>query len=170
MSIRAANLADAEAIAQVHVTAWQHAYEHILPADFLARLSVEKRRAMWSESIAKGQPHILVAETNGQITGFAAYGPCRDEGSSPTSFEIWAIYLSPPYWSLGHGRELWLASREAVIAIGANRISLWVIENNERAIKFYLAAGFVPDPNSAKSLELGGAQINEIRYVQQLDG
>ena len=170
MSIRAATLADADAIAQVHVASRRHAYQGILPAEFLSRLSVEKRQATWSDSIAKGTPHILVAEVAGQVIGFSAVGVCRDKDSLPASFEVWAIYLSPAHWSLGHGRALWLASREASIARGARRISLWVIANNERAIRFYRAAGFVPEFNSLKAFELGGMQVNEVRYVHHLDG
>lgn len=170
MPIRAATPADAEAIAQVHVESWRHAYRDILSTKFLAGLSVEKRQAMWSDSIAKGLPHILVAELNGQVVGFSAIGPCRDEGSPPTSFEIWAIYLSQRCWSKGHGRELWLASREIAVVRGACSISLWVIANNERAIKFYRSAGFMPEANSLKPLGFGGGQINEVRYIHRLDG
>ncbi len=169
MLIRPATTIDAEAIAQVHVASWQHAYRDILTPEFLASLSVSRRQTMWTESIATDLTHVLVAEVNGQVVGFSATGPCHDEGSSSTAFKVLAIYLSPPHWSMGIGRELWLALREVMIARGARSVSLWVIANNERAIKFYTAAGFVPEPNSITPFELGGVQIEEVRYVQQLD-
>ena len=39
-AIRQATLADAHAIATIHVQSWQHAYADILPAEALAALSV----------------------------------------------------------------------------------------------------------------------------------
>ena len=170
MPIRTAIAVDAEQIARVHVASWQQAYQAVLPAEFLDRLSVPKRQAKWADSIAKGLPHILVVEINGQVVGFSAIGPCRDDGALSTTFEIWAIYLSPSHWSNGHGRELWLASREVLVNRGAHSVSLWVIASNERAIKFYRSAGFVPEASSLKRFELGGVQVEEIRYVQQLAG
>jgi hypothetical protein len=42
--IRQAILEDAEAIAKVHVASWQAAYKGLMPAEFLASLSVERRK------------------------------------------------------------------------------------------------------------------------------
>jgi ribosomal protein S18 acetylase RimI-like enzyme len=36
---------------------------------------------------------------------------------------------------------------------------------NERAIRFYRAVGFVADPQPPKSFELGGATLREARYT-----
>ena len=40
---------------------------------------------------------------------------------------------------------------------------------NARAIKFYRAAGFAPDLSSVKEFELGGKQLQEIRYARRLE-
>jgi ribosomal protein S18 acetylase RimI-like enzyme len=170
MRIRPATAEDADAIARVHIASWQSAYDRVLPADFLASLSFEGRRDSWAESIATGQTHVLVAEANSQVVGFSAVGLCRDEGASPETFEIWAIYLSPSHWSVGLGRELWLASRELARSRGALRITLWVLASNQRAIGFYRAAGFVAEPSSLKSFALGGVQVEELRFVQRIVG
>jgi hypothetical protein len=45
LTIRAATVADATAIGEVHVRSWQAAYAGLIPADFLARLSAESRAA-----------------------------------------------------------------------------------------------------------------------------
>ena len=163
--IRSALPEDARAIAEVHVQSWQQAYRDLLPQDFLATLSVERREAMWSASIAKSEPSLLVAEQDGKVVGFSAFGPCRDDGAQPTDRELWALYLAPGQWSTGRGRALWLQSRKAMIAQGAVRISLWVLAGNQRAIRFYTAAGFQPEPDSARSVELAGARFQEIRYL-----
>jgi ribosomal protein S18 acetylase RimI-like enzyme len=164
-TIRSALPADARAIAELHVLSWQQAYCELLPLDFLAALSVERREAMWTESLARGVPSLLVAEANDRIVGFSAFGPCRDSGAELADHELWAIYLASSHWSTGLGRELWLRSREAMVARGAGTISLGVLAGNQRAIRFYSAAGFRPAAAGTRTFELGGVQLEEIRYV-----
>lgn len=166
MHIEPASVDDAFAIAEVHVIAWQYAYRDILPAEVLAKLSVQQREAMWADSIAKGVPELLVARTDGQVAGFIAFGPCRDEDRSSEAAEIWAIYLRPTALSKGIGRALWLAANQRMIKQGYRSVSLWVFTNNQRAIKFYTAAGFLVQPRTQKDSTLGGAQAQKIRYVQ----
>ncbi|MFY9820183.1 MAG: hypothetical protein WAM82_02305 [Thermoanaerobaculia bacterium] len=57
-----------------------------------------------------------------------------------------------------------------MFAQGYKRVSLWAIAGNERAIQFYLAAGFQPEPQSIKEFMLGGVQLQEVRYVFNGDG
>lgn len=135
MNIRAATLADSRGIAELHVSSWQSAYRGLLPQDFLAGLSVEKRETMWTESLASGKPSLLVAEVDDQVVGFCAFGPCRDDDSGPGDYEVWALYVAPAYWSTGVGRQLWLKSQALMASQGSVRISLWVLVGNERAIR-----------------------------------
>ena len=165
MQIEPATLEDARGIAEVHVASWQRAYQDILPAQYLAALSVERRESMWREAIEKQLPQLLAARSENRIVGFVAFGASRDEGAEPGSAEIWALYLLHEVWSQGVGRMLWQAALERIIAQGFKTVSLWVISTNERAIRFYLDAGFVPEPDSLKEFELGGVQLKEIRYV-----
>jgi L-amino acid N-acyltransferase YncA len=160
---------DARAIAEIHVCAWQTAYASILPPDYLASLSVEHREAMWSECIASGTPELLVARGAGVVQGWLSFGQCRDESSSKTEAEVWALYVSPSAWSTGVGRLLWLRARARMLAQGFKSCSLWVFPQNDRAIKFYRAAGFTHDGSTPKPFELGGAQLQEVRFVAQLD-
>jgi ribosomal protein S18 acetylase RimI-like enzyme len=170
MPVRVATTNDSQAISEIHVQAWQHTYREILPPAYLSDLSVSRRKAIWAESIERNLPHVLVAEVDGQVVGFSAVGPSRDEDASIRAYELWAIYLSPSYWSKGIGRELWLASRKHAVERGATSLSLWVIASNKRAIMFYKSAGFEVAANSLKFSEIGGARIETVRYAQRLDG
>lgn len=156
---------DARAIAEVHVASWQVAYKDLLPAQFLASLSTAQREKMWSEALERGSPQLLVARDEARVAGFVAVGPSRDEGAKEDCAEIWAIYLSPDTWSQGVGGLLWQAALERTREAGFRTVTLWVIAGNERAIRFYRRAGFVPDPDSIKEFTLGGVQLREIRYV-----
>ena len=48
---------------------------------------------------------------------------------------------------------------------GFSSVSLWVLERNVRAIRFYSAVGFVLEPGSGKDFELGGKLVREVRMV-----
>ncbi|RZL95123.1 MAG: GNAT family N-acetyltransferase [Variovorax sp.] len=170
MHIEPATLAHCREIAEVHVLSWQRAYEDILSAEYLSSLSVDRREIRWREAIADGAPQLLVAIANDRVAGFIAFGHSRDKDAQPRSAEIWAIYLSPDHWSQGSGRALWLAARQQLFAQGFASITLWVLAGNERARRFYAAAGFAPEPASAREFMIGGARLSELRYTSSCSG
>ena len=168
MKISRAVPEDAPAIARVQVRSWQVAYEGILPADYLATLTAEKREAMWREFIARGSPQLLVARDDEGIVGFAAFGPCRDENAAADRAEVWAIYVAPSHWSQGVGSQLCRETRERLVDQGYCSVSLWVLTGNTRAIQFYGRVGFVADEASTKEVIVAGNALREIRYVAEL--
>lgn len=161
---------DARAVAEIHVDTWRAAYASIVSAEYLAAQSVERRQAGWGQCIAAGTPELLVAKDNGVVQGWINFGASRDEGAPQSEAEIWALYVSPAFWSTGTGRLLWLRAKELIVAQGFRSCSLWVFPQNARAIRFYQAAGFVADPSPPKNFELGGQQLQEVRYVCPLVG
>jgi ribosomal protein S18 acetylase RimI-like enzyme len=170
MRVEPAVVEDAHAIAAVHVASWQVAYADLLPSDYLFSLSVAQREAMWKESLERGTPQLLVARSEREVVGFCAFGSSRDEGAMASCAEVWALYLEPNVWSRGVGRTLWLAALECMLEQGFKSVSLWVIANNERAIRFYRAAGFSPEEGSLKEFTLGGTPMHEVRLIFQSGG
>jgi ribosomal protein S18 acetylase RimI-like enzyme len=168
MRIRAARLEDAPEIADVEVRSWQQAYRGLLPAAYLDGLFAGTRRVAWERSLRRGSPAILVAQGPQGLSGFTAFGRCRDEDARPTDHEIQAMYLVPDSWRQGIGRQLWRAAREAMAAQGATRITLWVNAGNERAIAFYRALGFVHEPGAVVSFQLAGMPQQGLRLVHAL--
>ncbi|TMI05265.1 MAG: GNAT family N-acetyltransferase, partial [Betaproteobacteria bacterium] len=110
-----------------------------------------------------------VAKVEGGMVGWVAFGPCRDEGSPPDCAEVWAIYVAPSSWSSGVGRMLWHRAQARMLEQGFKTVSAWVFTQNARAIRFYRAAGFAADLSSVKEFELGGGQVQEIRYARALE-
>lgn len=166
MRLDSATAEDCRAIAEVHVESWQHAYQGILPEEYLASLSVAEREAMWRLMVERDPSHLVVARNGNQIVGFVAFGASRDEGAPADRAEIWAIYVKPACWSTGAGRLLWLEALQRILAEGYKSISLWVIVGNERAARFYERAGFALEPESRKSFDIGGTTLEELRYVR----
>ncbi len=164
--VRAALPGDASAIARIHVAAWQGAYAGIIDADYLAALSVPQRETYWAQAIAQSKPELLLAQDGeGSVTGWIAFGDCRDADVPATTGEVWAIYVDPAHWGQGAGQLLWRHARQHLTARGKTAASLWVLAANHRALRFYAAQGFAPEPASARTLTIAGAPLGEVRQV-----
>jgi ribosomal protein S18 acetylase RimI-like enzyme len=168
LHITNATTGDSRAIAVVHVHAWQGAYRTQLAPEFLDALSVDERAAMWSVCIAKGEPELLLCRLADQLCGFVAFGASRDADAAPGVAEIHCINFAPAYWAKGMGKKLMQAACERLLAHGYQRVTLWVIADNVRALRFYRSLGFEEEAASCKSFVLGGRSVQEVRYARAL--
>src|SRR5438477_12130961 len=107
MEIRAAILADARAIATVHIVSKRAAYRGILPDTVRDSLSLEKQEFSWRERIAAGDSSTLVADHDGSVWGWINFGKSRDSDIDPDAGEVRAMYVSPERWRCGVGSTLW---------------------------------------------------------------
>ena len=168
MNIREATPDDARAIATIHVRSWQAAYQGIIPAAYLQSLSIEKREAVWRELLSNKTSDTFVAENQGIVQGWINIGPSRDADAHPQTAEVWALYVDPKHWAQGTGQALWAEAATRLGRLGYQEITLWVLRDNQRAIRFYQAAGFRIDKGKDQILDLGGAKLVEIRLRRQL--
>jgi ribosomal protein S18 acetylase RimI-like enzyme len=150
MRIREAETRDAEAIAGVHVRAWQGAYRGQLTDDYLDGLSAEERLPTTRAMIEQGSPElrVWVAEEDGAVAGFAVTGPSEDADADPKTAELYAIYLEPERVGTGFGLELFRHAMRDLRSRGFTAATLWVLETNDRARRFYETAGWTPDGTS----------------------
>ncbi len=169
-SVRAAAVDDAVAIATAHVHAWQAAYARLLPAGFLAGLSVGPRARKWAGIIAAADGEIAVAEDDGQVLAFVSFGPCRDAQAPAGRGEVWALYARPDAWGRGLGRALLGHALQRLQAQGFREVSLWVLAGNERGLRFYRAAGFSTVDGSQIPVTLGGTTVQEVQMLRALAG
>lgn len=167
IDIRAATSADAPAIAEIHVASWRATYPGIVPASYLAGLSVEQRATTWRDVLDAGRSHVALASTEGEPRGWIAYGPTRDTDKDSAWGEIGAIYLHPSHCGLGIGAALVAHARRSLHDAGHRRVSLWVLVDNRRAKAFYEREGFVAERDT-KTFEIDGVPIEEIRYWRAL--
>jgi ribosomal protein S18 acetylase RimI-like enzyme len=165
MELRGASAEDCRTIAEVHVASWKAAYSELLPREYLSRLSVDGREAFWRQSLAAGNSEVIVALAEAKVVGFVSFGRSRDADAPAQAGEIWALYVHPEFWSRGVGHELMQASRRRLGDLGLPLVSLWVLAANERAIRFYLAAGFLAEAGSEREVNIGGAKLQEQRMV-----
>jgi L-amino acid N-acyltransferase YncA len=169
-AIRRAVETDAPAIAYIHVRGWQRAYRGHLPDAFLDGLTatVDRRESAWRDFVARSsaegsQERVWVAETAGRVVGFASTGPCRDADAAPGTAEVYAIYLEPDLVGTGMGRSLFAHASEDLRRRGYQAATLWVLEGNARARRFYEAAGWRAD-GVTKIEQRPDFALHEVRY------
>lgn len=163
MHVRAATVEDALAIETIRVHGWRAAYREVFPPEALDALPVDETR--WRHRLAEPPAgwSIVVAEDGGAVAGFAATGPSRDGNGTG---ELYAIYVDPGRWSSGAGRAL-LARAERELAAGYAEATLWVLEANARARRFYERGGWTVD-GATKTEERLGVRAAEVRYRKRL--
>lgn len=161
--VRPATLRDAKPVAEIHVAAWQEAIRQAGPIEALNSFSVERRQAAWREAIDLCEPQVVVATENDKIVGFVAFDRSRDKGTPSTTGEVWALYVAPVHWGRGVGLALWDAARDGLQEEGCTKITMWLPMRFERVVQFATLAGFQREPGSAKTVDVGGARIEEIR-------
>ena len=137
-TIRPADVRDAAGIGFVHCRGWQAAYAGLLPETILQGMSPEKSAARFRQ---EGCRDTLVAEQNGRVVGFCGYGGWRDD-PDPDEGEIIGLYVLPELQRQGIGAALMKAALAELAARGCRAVSLWVLQGNDRAARFYERQGF----------------------------
>ena len=147
LRIRESTPQDAEAIAGIHVRAWQTAYRGQLSDDYLAGLRVDERLDMHRSALEAppAEYRMWVAEDSGRPIGFAVTGKSQDADAEDRTAELFAIYLEPDRLGSGVGRELFQYAVDDLRERGFRSATLWVLETNERARRFYEIAGWKAD-------------------------
>ncbi len=150
--------ADADPLGRCHLACWREAYTGMVPQDRLdvVLAAVDERIERWRRIIADF-PAQLLADSAGEIVGFAAAGASRDPDLGPP-LELYALYVRQAYWGTGVGHRLLTA------AIGDAPASLWVFRDNARARRFYGSHGFGPDGHEKPEPYF---DLPEIRLVRE---
>ncbi|MFL5348498.1 MAG: GNAT family N-acetyltransferase [Hyalangium sp.] len=167
MIIRPARPEDADAVAKVHVRAWQAAYRGLLPDEYLASLRAEERARRYtfgsSDPLA---PATLVAVDGTELIGFATTAPARDPDCAGQG-ELAALHVDPGAWGRGVGRALIAAARAQLVDRGHTGAILWVMVGNSRAEQFYRHDGWLPD-GARRTDQVWGATVDELRFRRRL--
>lgn len=167
-SIRSARVSDAAAIARVHIRSWQVAYQGQLADTFLDGLDAEidERTSRWETLIGAARSRRwvqLVAQDGGTVVGFVTFGPSEDEPVDQTIGQVYAIYVDPSYWNRGYGRALFTAAVRGLAEAGFSEATLWVLDTNTRARRFYEIAGWFAD-GAVKTEHRREIELREVRY------
>jgi GNAT superfamily N-acetyltransferase len=160
-------LADAPQLAQIATSAWQVGFRGLLPQTFLDELDPARSRERWETDISKdrlGPPHFLVAQIHDVVSGFSVFSPSRDGDDGPNVGELLALHVIPTSWGLGVGSTLLRHTLAQLKASGFLEASLWVIDGNARARRFYEYHGWNLDGNERITNRIAQSLLRELRY------
>lgn len=110
--------------------------------------------------------HNLIAVENGRMIGTA--GICESRWEQYHGYgEIVSIYFLPEYIGKGHGQALLNRCVEELNGKGYKNILLWVLEDNQRARRFYEKNGFTCSEVFLND-KIGGKELREVMYFYQI--
>jgi GNAT superfamily N-acetyltransferase len=163
--VREAVPGDAPGISRVHVDSWRTTYAGIVPADFLADLSYERREESWRGWLDAGrderQVYYVAELEGGGIVGFASGGPRVEEDYPEYEGDLYTCYLLREYQGRGLGRRLFGEVARGLRELGFGSVLAWVLAENP-ACGFYEAVG--GERLGSRSLRIGGAELEEAAY------
>jgi GntR family transcriptional regulator len=159
--LREATVADAAALAWVFVAAWRDAYPGIVDEAVIDSLD-EGEVADWlGNLVAAGTNRTVVAESpRGTVVGFIGFGAEPDD---PRKGHVYSLYTHPSVGRQGVGRKLLEHALDSLAARGRRTVTLWVFEENVRALGLYRSAGFAPDGGRRVEPEYGAQEIRLAR-------
>lgn len=173
IDIRPRSAADAQGISQVRRESWLAAYTGIIDRAIIDRVTANAGNA--AEAPPGRHTLVAVGGDDPAVIGYAIFGPERAVAFAPSrsvtpvagsTGELYALYVTPAWWSAGVGRALMEAVLAALREAGYASAVLWVLAENARARRFYQRAGFAADGATNVLAGLGG--VLEFRYARDL--
>lgn len=160
VNLRTATLSDAAAVARVHHTTWITTYGKILPPEFWATATLERRTSAWERWLSNGAAPV-VAEVDGEVIGIAMAGDAveQEEVLPVRGRQLYLLYVLDAHHGTGIGQAL----LDAAVPPGTGA-QLWVAEDNPRARRFYERNGFVLE--GARYVDASTADLAELRMVR----
>lgn len=160
--VRRADINDAGILGKIHSDSWKAAYKGIVPDSILDSINAEKRQEYFEKALSEGWEEDFLVFAEDKAAGLMTIGKCRDEEKDDTYGEIWGIYLLPEYWNKGIGTYFINWGLNELKSRGYKKVTLWVLEENINARKFYEKIGFKHD-GTIKELTIG-KRLLEFRY------
>jgi ribosomal protein S18 acetylase RimI-like enzyme len=159
VTIRAASVSDAQALADVFRQSWTLAYTGILPDDHLKRLIGKRDADGWRKTL-KSSEQVLVLEIAGTVAGYATFGASRWRGRYQG--EIYELYLSPIYQGIGYGECLFEACCNRLDERGLKGLVVWALIDNTQACHFYWRRGGRPTASLKESF--GATKLEKVAF------
>ena len=175
VTIRRAQLGDAVAIAELHGRSFLATYPGLLRTREATLRGSDERNALWTRRLQEPGmgSETFVAHTDQRLRGFLYTGPTADSDDIPWhTGQVYSIHVDPSSQGAGIGSELLAAGIAFQLAAGVEDVTLWVVDFNLGARKFYEAHGFRLDgAQRTEVLALGvgdGDQVDVLRYRRRL--
>ncbi|MBB1635795.1 GNAT family N-acetyltransferase [Cupriavidus sp. UME77] len=129
---------DAALIADLHTQSWRHAYQGLLPADYLEREAPAQRAQAWQARLADGADgpvEVTLVRVDGTPAGFACLQP---EAEPQYGVYLDNLHVMPGWHGLGLGKRLFAhCAQRAAVGWHGQPLFLYVLDGNTQAREFY---------------------------------
>jgi GNAT superfamily N-acetyltransferase len=173
--IRAATVDDAREVAEIHNEGWRWGYRGLVPQTVLDARDDDWSEQRWVHAFTdewrEGEATFVAEDDDGRAIGMISCGPAaQDYGPPPPegSGEVYALYLREAAAGTGIGRALLERGVEHLRGAGFGHAVLWVIDANERARRFYEAAGWRADGERGRHRFEDDGEVTVVRYARDL--
>lgn len=138
--MRPAGPSDINGIQSVATQAWHAAHAPIIGADTVETFLEEHYDTESFRSRINHKDVIIevAADAGDTVVGYAMANPIEEE----LTFSLTHIYVTPDHWSNGIGRQLLNHIEQKIRHCGGERITLSVMADNNRAVRFYETTGY----------------------------
>ncbi len=162
MTLRRALPADAQTVGRIHVESWNVVYRGIMPDDVIARTDLAYRTRFWADRIADAEWPVYLIEEAGQGVAFCQMVPTKDADDDATRVgHITSLHVLPRLRGRGYGRALIDHVCDEFQRRGFAEVTLWVLEENRDARRFYEQRGFHLDGGTRRYPR---THVPEVRY------
>ena len=172
MSHRLATEFDARSIAELHLASWRSAYREFLPPGVLAGLDLDAHTAEWWRRVTVPEVRIELELLRTRLIAFCAHGPSGDQGEQGRSrgrvWEIKNLHVRPDLRRTGAGGRLFDLAVKHARALEASAVTLWVVERNTPARRFYEKKGMAPDGERTTHTLGADGTMPVVRYRLEL--
>jgi RimJ/RimL family protein N-acetyltransferase len=103
---------------------------------------------------------MLLARRDGLPVGFTLFAP------RARTLEIFYLGVHPKAWGGGVGTQLLLGVQDHARELGRNTLELWVLHDNERAIRVYQRSGWVDTGEVKQDASSGRRERRFVRHIR----
>jgi len=165
--VRLADRDSAAALAAVHRAAALSGYAHIFPPD-APPPTWEEDLARWEHWLGPDwdrgrRAHVAVVAR--RVVGVVLSGPDPEE---PGVGHLARLYVDPSWWGRGVGTRLHAAALDHLVGRGDPEATLWVLEANDRARRWYERLGW--RLGGRRKTTYAPAGIEDVQYRLTLPG
>ncbi len=171
-NIRKATIDDSKRLAEIVAKSWQTAYKGIVADEVIDDKHTQERigklTKYFSGTISNEISGDYIITTDSTDVGCFSFGASRDAAPNEKTGELIGLYILLEYRGCGRGCKVLSFVDEEAKKRGYDKIILWVLKKNKRAICFYQKNGYV-FANAARTVTLGNEQLVEIQLEKIFD-
>ena len=142
IDLRQADLNDAAELARIEVDSCRAFDKIFTPAYMASHNTFENRFLYWMNLLTRDVDRTYLIVADGADVGFVTLGYPRDEDAPAGTLQLINLYLRTSAIGKGYGAYVMRRLFTSVKTAGYDRLLLWVLKDNDRAIAFYRHFGF----------------------------